>query len=277
MPPSKRSCGPPVPLDTRHAYPDDDLEWSDCDVLGVQDLSLGRVGDLPLVGLLTASEALIARVQAIQLRAIEELRRRRGRDRDTADEVGLALSVSRHTADRRVDLARELATRFPETHAAMQRGELDAAKAARVIDTAGPLTDDLARELDAQLSGLLAGRDASAIQQSARYRVERLDPEGAADRAERLKRRRKVELLPGADGMADLVGYLPADVACAAYARVDAIAKSNKSRDDERSLDEIRADVFSDLLLGQGPVGPVHRNPGHRAGVEPARRQRPPG
>ncbi|MPY80223.1 MAG: DUF222 domain-containing protein [Actinophytocola sp.] len=91
----------------------------------------------------------------------------------------------------------------------------------------------------------------AAIQRSARYRVDRLDPDGAAGRVRECRKARRVELRFTEDGMADLCAYLPADTACAIYARVDAIAKSDNSRRDERSLDAIRADVFTELLLGK--------------------------
>lgn len=229
----------------------DDQSLDARDVLAAQNLDLGHFTADGLVEILTAAQALICRAEAIQLTAVEELRRRRGDDRDTADEVGLALAVSKHAADRHVHLARQLSGRFPKVLAAMGRGELDAYKASRIVETALPLADDLARQIDDDLDGRLPRRDASAIQQSVRYRVNRLDPDGAARRAERRRLDRKVEFLPGEDGMADLIAYLPAEVASAAYSRIDTIAKSVRTRQDQRTPDEIRADVFADLLLGK--------------------------
>lgn len=220
-------------------------------MLDSAEADLGGVDAGALIDLIAAAQEVIARVEAVRLRATEELRSRRGSDRDTADEVALAIAVTKHVAERQVGLARELSSRFPEVFAAMSRGELDAYKASRIVETALPLPDGVARELDTWIAGRVAGRDATAIRQSARYRVDRLDPDGAARRAARRALDRRVELRPNEDGMADLIAYLPAEVACAAYARLDALARSVKGRSDSRSMDEIRADVFAELMLGK--------------------------
>ena len=210
----------------------------------------GEVDTDTLVEITALAQRVIGQAQAIQLKAIAELRRRRGDDRETADEIGLALVISKHQADHQVGLAEQLTTRYPRLLASLERGDVDVSKAARVIETGLPLSDEHADQLDAAMQDSLAGRDASAIQRSARYRVDRLDPEGAARRCQRRRKNRKVELSFCDDGMADLTAYLPAEAACAIYARIDAIAKSDNARREERSLDAIRADVLTELLLG---------------------------
>ncbi len=214
------------------------VEWTDFD----PDL---------LVEVAKLSQRLIGRVQAVQLKAMAELRKRRGCDRETADEVGLALAVGRHQADRQIELATQITRRFPRLLAALERGDVDVSKAEKVVETGALLSDEHADQLDAEMESLLAGRDGAAIQRSARYRVDKLDPEGAADRVRRCREDRRVELRFADNGMADLCAYLPAETACAIYGRIDAIAKSDKTRRDERSLDAIRADVLTELLLGK--------------------------
>ncbi|MGH3516525.1 MAG: DUF222 domain-containing protein, partial [Haloechinothrix sp.] len=234
---------------------DAESHWRPEGILGLEGVDWAHFGADHVVELISASQALVARVQAVQLQAVEELRQRRGDDRDTGDEVAFALSVSKHAGDKQVHLAKDLTARFPKVLEAMGRGEVDSYKASRICDTALPLPDEQARELDSHLESRVAGRDATAIQQSARRKVDALDPDGAARRAERRRKDRKVELIPAEDSMAHLSAYLPADVACSIYARVDAIAKSIKTRRDERSMDEIRADVFAELLLGKNQSG----------------------
>jgi hypothetical protein len=51
--------------------------------------------------------------------------------------------------------------------------------------------------------------------------------------------------------MSWLSGYIPAEKAEAIYRRIDAIAHARRTREDPRSIDELRADVFVDLLLGE--------------------------
>src|SRR5439155_13857 len=62
-------------------------------------------------------------------------------------------------------------------------------------------------------------------------------------------RDRSVKLYPLEDAMAELHAYLPAADATAIYARLDAFAQAAPA-DDGRSMDQRRADVFTDLLLG---------------------------
>nr|MDQ2647767.1 13E12 repeat family protein [Myxococcota bacterium] len=61
---------------------------------------------------------------------------------------------------------------------------------------------------------------------------------------------RRVAVQPGVDGMADLLLHIPAVEAHAIFSRATAIAKALKKVDGEtRTLDQLRADVISDLLI----------------------------
>lgn len=213
------------------------------------DLDEQQATPVQLVDIMSAAQTLIGQLQAIQLAATDRLRRARGSERDTADEVALAQGISRHAADRQVALADQLG-RFPATRAALHRGDIDQYKASRVVESALLLDDDKARQLDDDIAPLLPHRNATAIQRSVRYRVAKLDPDGAAARAQQHRRHRRIEFLGGYDGMADLAAYLPATDAQAIYGRIDTIASTIRSTDDPRSMDEIRADVFTELLLG---------------------------
>ncbi|MPY97218.1 MAG: DUF222 domain-containing protein [Actinophytocola sp.] len=220
------------------------------DVLRLSDVEWADVEADVLVEVARLSQCLIGQAQAVQLKALAELRTRRGCDREAADEVGLALAMGYHQADRQIELATQITRRFPRLLASLERGDIDATKAAKVVETGALLSDEHADQLDADMEPLLHGRDAAAIQRSARYRVDKLDPDGAAERVRRCREDRRVELRFAENGMADLCAYLPAETACAIYGRIDAIAKSNKTRRDDRSLDAIRADVLTELLLG---------------------------
>lgn len=93
----------------------------------------------------------------------------------------------------------------------------------------------------------------------------KLDPAAAAKRYERGTRERQVQLWHNDDdGTATLAGFgLPADKATAAAERIDAFARAAKNAggSDGRTWEQLRADVFLDLLNGThtGPA-PLHRN-----------------
>ncbi|MPY78911.1 MAG: hypothetical protein GEV04_10515 [Actinophytocola sp.] len=58
------------------------------DVLRLKDVDWAEFEADTLVEVTTLSQRLVGQVQAVQLRAIAELRRRRGCERETGDEVG---------------------------------------------------------------------------------------------------------------------------------------------------------------------------------------------
>jgi hypothetical protein len=90
------------------------------------------------------------------------------------------------------------------------------------------------------------------MRQRARRIVLRVDPRGAQERAAEAKAQRCVGFEPEDDGMAKLYAYVPADKAVAIKLRVDKIARLAKAQGaDDRTLDQRRADVVCDLLLGK--------------------------
>ncbi|MFC4001115.1 DUF222 domain-containing protein [Prauserella oleivorans] len=64
---------------------------------------------------------------------------------------------------------------------------------------------------------------------------------------------RRVELRHADEAMATLTADLPAEVASAAYARTDRCAHTPRNAGDGRTMDQLRADVFADLLLSGTP------------------------
>ncbi|TKG66308.1 HNH endonuclease signature motif containing protein [Prauserella endophytica] len=188
-----------------------------------------------------------ARLEALQYQAIAIMTE--GRD-DVAEELALALAVTVHKARRMVELATTITSRLPLTFAAMKRGEIDSVKAAAVAEPTAWLTDDKARQVDLLVAERIEGKNPGQLRRAVGRLVHRVDPDGAAARAEARRRERKVELLPGCDSMSRLVADLPAEVASAAYGRVDRLARRLRGGDESRTLDQLRADVLADLILG---------------------------
>ncbi|MFC4002683.1 DUF222 domain-containing protein [Prauserella oleivorans] len=200
-------------------------------------------------------EREIARLQALQVRALAEYSASRDDAADVASEVALGLAISENAARVKIGLARDLVSRLPETLGALSRGEIDLYKASKISEPTAVLSDSRAREVDALVSGRLVGRDASSIRRMVNRAVQKVDPEGAAARAEARRRERRVELRHADDAMATLTADLPAEVASAAYARIDRCARALRNAGDGRTMDQLRADVFADLLLSDHPGG----------------------
>lgn len=98
---------------------------------------------------------------------------------------------------------------------------------------------------------------------------ERLHPETLTARRTRAAADRCVLFDPGQDGMAWLSAYLPAEQALAVHTSVDAAARGLRSRDDPRTLPQLRADVLADLLLSAtGSGGRADDGGATREGVQ---------
>jgi len=96
-------------------------------------------------------------------------------------------------------------------------------------------------------TGLIAGQLRARLLRE----LLKADPGLAAERYERSITLRRVHLTANDDTTACLSGiFLPPAKAAAAYERVDAIARGLKRDGETRTLDQLRADVFCDLLTG---------------------------
>nr|WP_246360967.1 DUF222 domain-containing protein [Haloechinothrix aidingensis] len=207
---------------------------------------------------LAAARRIRAHTDAIEAHALARLDQLRGQDRYVADEAALELRVSRHTAALRLHRARQLTQRMPRVLAAMEAGQIEGAAAGRITEATDTLDDQQARQVDDQLAGKLDSGRVSAtnpanLARAARRLVEQADPDGQAERARQARAGRKVELLPGEDGLSTLAADLPAEVAASAYARIDAMAHRARHQGDARTLDQLRADIHATLLLGHDP------------------------
>ena len=214
-----------------------------------------------LLAVLGGMERLIAAAHAVQVRAMAEFTRRRpatpGRPfgEFVADEIAVELSTTRRAAENRVAQAVEMTTRTPAVLRALESGVLDLYRARIVTDATYRLDDEAAARVAAHVVERAQGRNASQVRALVRRTVLRLDPEGAQHRHERARADRRVVLTPLDDGMAELVAFLPAEQAVAAYQRVDGLARNGRVPGDQPSADARRADAFVNLLLGRRDPG----------------------
>jgi hypothetical protein len=192
----------------------------------------------------------IARLQARQLAEIAAYEMDRDGARDVAAELALVLSVTEHTAQKTLALARALTDRLPNTFAAMKHGELDPYKASKIADPTACLTDEHALAVDNLLAGRLAGKNPGQLRRAAIASVHRVDPEGAAHRAHRRRAERRVESCTARTPWPRSPPTSPVEIATAAYTRLDRTARALRRADEPRTLDQLRADVLAELLLG---------------------------
>ncbi|OLT44889.1 hypothetical protein BJF85_19635 [Saccharomonospora sp. CUA-673] len=140
----------------------------------------------------------------------------------------------------------------------MSRGDIDAYGASRVVAVTSGMSAAQVRQVDSQLAAKLSSAPTSTFMPDnlaahTRKIANTVDPDGQTARARVARRGRKVELIHGENAMSRLTAHVPVEVASAAYARVDALAQALRRAGSDRSMDQLRADVTADLLLGHDP------------------------
>src|SRR5262245_57550910 len=168
-----------------------------------------------------------------------------------ADELSFALHWTRFGAQAQVAFAQELTGRLPQVHAGLLAGQIDMPKARVIAELTGPLEDDTARHVVDKVLPAAPGLTTGQLRAKLRRLVISVDPQAAKKRQERAVRERRVECYPDPDGTATLLGAgLPAERAQAAANRIDQLAQAAKQAGDHRTMDQIRADLFLDVLDG---------------------------
>lgn len=242
-----------------------------------------------LVQVMAARSRLVSWLQAQLLLDAAELAHAGGRGPDapptrmaatdphTADEIACALGWSVYAAEELLGTGAWLAKYSPALFAALLAGQVDLAKVKVILTELAPLdADKAAAAVQARLPGI-AGRTREAIRDQARRLALSVDGEAAAARYDRAVARRQVTLRAQPDGTAVLTGrFLPAEKASAAYDYLTRMATATTragdpdAGGDRRRVDQVRADVFCDLLAGADPTVPAAR--GGAGAVAPAAR-----
>src|SRR6266496_188567 len=211
---------------------------------------LHRLKDDQVVRVIRDTAAEIARLEALQLRAIADLDLRRRQADSVTSEIALALSLTENRASMLVSTAKAITTRLPRMLSLMDHGQLDLYRAMKVTDATVWLSDEHAGIVDVILAGRLPGKNANQVRKAATYVASKTDQDGSVNRAERRRNERQLRLNHNAAGVSHLsVSNAPSEKATAAYMRIDKVARDLKAKGEARTLDQIRADVALDLLL----------------------------
>ena len=168
-----------------------------------------------------------------------------------AAEVRAALHLTRRSADNEIGIALELATRLPQIHHMLASGVLDLRRARVLLDGTAHLNDDIARRIVEQIADDAATFTTGQLRARLRRLCIEAEPDDATQRYEDAVQERRVAVEANDSGTANLVGMdLPPDRATAAAQRINRIARSLRHKDEDRTMDQLRADVYLDLLCG---------------------------
>jgi hypothetical protein len=225
---------------------------------------LDRLGDDDLVEVIAGWDRLASWAQARQAGAIAVFAQRRPPvDRDdhgvsvsefAADELAVALRLSRPAAQARLHTALDLVGRLPATLHAWSTGAIDAVKARSVVDATRPLTPTQATAVEDRVLPRAGGQTLGQLRAALARAVIAADPTGAQHRHDAAYAERRVVLTPAGNGMAELWALLRAADATALYHQLTTTAKKTA---DGRSMDARRADALAGLAHTRGPGQPA--------------------
>ncbi|MGZ0068502.1 DUF222 domain-containing protein [Microbacterium arborescens] len=237
-----------------------------------------------------AAAGVLAEKQAAG--ASERVKAREMALRGIAAELAGVFVTTDRTLQRRIDEARDLVENYPVTMAAWEDGRIVRGHV-RVIQEVGCLVPAAERaEFERVAVERCEDETPNRVRDALRMIAERMHPRSFTERHEEAAAGRCVRVQPSSDGMSDLIATLPTVIADGivdrltrqareiinARAQADAAAGGAEARadapdaradanddgttihdgssfiDDARTIDQVRADVFSDLLLAGTPA-----------------------
>ncbi|MEZ5175856.1 MAG: DUF222 domain-containing protein [Acidimicrobiia bacterium] len=172
-----------------------------------------------------------------------------------AAEIRVALNLTRRAADIEFSFALDLKSRLPAVAELLARGLIDVRRAKAIDHATAHLSTAAAQVVVDRIAAALPDLTTGQIMARIRKLSLEADPESAMDRYESACTNRRVVTEPSIDGTSHLYAFdLPPDRVAAATRRLNALARTLKVKSEGRTMDQLRADVFIDLLLGAEPT-----------------------
>jgi hypothetical protein len=169
----------------------------------------------------------------------------------TAAEIGAALCLTRRSAESETHLAMELTQRLPRVLQALLAGDIDVRRAQVLVQGTDHLPIAAARGI---VEGILDEATRFTTGQLAarlRRRCIEYDPQAAEERYRRTLEDRRVYATPTPEGTANLLGLdLPPERVMAFTRYLTKTAQGLRRNGDKRTMDQLRADIYLDILGG---------------------------
>lgn len=185
--------------------------------------------------------------------------RREIAQRSLIAELATATRMSEWSVTRRMGQSADLCRRFAPAVEALARGEISRRHLDVIHEAGMAIRDDEDRSTYLTFALERARTTTPArLTPLVRTHAERFLDRTLDERAEDARERRRVDLNDLPDGMAELIATLPATLAHGIHDRLSRQARSvidarGDGDGDERTSDQVRADVFTDLLLTGTP------------------------
>ena len=168
-------------------------------------------------------------------------------------ELSLALTLTGRSAGAYLDFAVELATKLPETMAALEAGQIDIIRARIIAEATHMLSDGHTAAVEERIFPRAGQQTSGQLRAALARAVLAADPGAARARREQAQRDARVLRWREDAGTAALSGRdLPSADVLAADQRISARARQLKSAGLTGTLDELRARAYLDYLLLPG-------------------------
>nr|WP_104195330.1 DUF222 domain-containing protein [Cryobacterium sp. M25] len=210
-------------------------------------------------------------------------------EREFVTELSCTLRLPVRSAENLIAESQTLLHELPATRAALHDGSITYRHAQVLINQSWSLPAEALAGFEQALLQSAPHLTVSNLKNKARIMRERLHPESITARHQKSLADRTVIFEPEADGMASLSWHDSAEKVKAAHDRLTVMGMSLQGPNETRTLTQLRADVFEDLILdgvtasgvGQGIRGSVHvtvpvmtllghsEQPGHLEGYGP--------
>ena len=190
--------------------------------------------------------------------------------RTVAAEIGAAQRLSDRTIERRMADASWLVERFPTVWEAQGEGRITAAHSRAIVD-AGTHLDDASDRVAfaAEAVALAESESPNRLRRLVRRLAERFQERSIVERHRDARERRRVWVNDLDDGMAELGMQGPAALVHGVFDRLSQMAHAVKEENaraakggpandepaDDRTVDQLRADLLADLALTGVPAG----------------------
>jgi len=187
--------------------------------------------------------------------------------REAAAEIALALTATEYSAQAQAELTADLSRRLPAAFAELDAGRADLHRLRVLAEGTQFLTDEDAARVDALLASRLGGWTTGELKDRVRRAVITIDPAAADRRAAHAARKARFSVYANADQTATAaVERMPAQLAAAAKARINAIARAAKAAGMTDPLPLLEAKIATGLLLDTLPDIPPPRDGGQPGG-----------
>jgi Domain of unknown function (DUF222) len=171
------------------------------------------------------------------------------------DCFGPMLAMSPAAAGRRVETAVALASKLPQTLAAMAAGDLDSWRATVIATELAEAGVDSCAAVEALIFPAVLEEVPGAVTRRDRRVLARVDADAVRLKAAKERLERFVKAYPSpVAGLTMWVASLPAADSAACWAAIDDLAHRIHGDDPSRTLGQCRADALVDLMLGNATV-----------------------